>query len=104
VAIAFPDLPPDSLDSNHPAKDLRKHGALVRSAAELRDAVITLTRDETARRAALQQREAYLNLFLGGADGEASRRVASLIERLATNQDPSGAVAATTFASAGWPR
>jgi hypothetical protein len=85
VGIVLPDLHPDSLDANHPAKEFRANGRLAHSAAELRAHLVALTRDEGARQEVLKNREAYVSLFLG-ADGRATERVVALIEQLAGQQ------------------
>ena len=82
IGIVFSDLAADSLDGNHPAKNITAHGALVDSPEDLRRALTVLIHDEAERERLLRRRASYVERFLT-ADGQASKRVAQLVKALA---------------------
>lgn len=73
---------------NHPAWAIKDGCWRVRNSAELRKALVALTRDESARRALLKFRRAFIEEFLVAPDGHATQRVADLIEHLGAGKSP----------------
>lgn len=88
IAVAHPEFPRGSYSMNHPAWSYNGAWWVVSDAAELRRALVTLTRDETARAMLFKQRRDYIERFLVATDGQSIRRVADLTEHLGAGQDP----------------
>ena len=88
IAVTHPDLGCGSLNLNHPAWAFKEAWWLVRDTAELRRALMVLTRDEHARQAQLSHRRTYIERFLVASDGRATQRVADLVEHLGAGKDP----------------
>jgi hypothetical protein len=93
IAIAHPEVPYGRYCMNHPAWGYKGAWRVVSDAAELRQALVTLTRDNDARAALLKHRRAYIDRFLVAADGQSSRRVADLAEHIASGEDTGSFVA-----------
>ncbi len=88
IAISHPEFPSGSLTINHSAWAFKEAWWLVRDTAELRRALMVLTRDEHARQAQLSHRRTYIERFLVASDGRATQRVADLVEHLGAGKDP----------------
>lgn len=84
IGIRFAEIPPGSSNLNHPARgpEFRTCCRVVQDTSELREALVSLTRNAAAREALLKDRERYLERFYVASDGGASDRLAGLIEHL----------------------
>ncbi len=88
IGIRHPEQPLGSFGLNYSAKDYREVCSLVADIGELREAMISLTRDAAARARLTERRSSYIKKFLFAADGRSSARAADLIEHLAAGKPP----------------
>lgn len=88
IGIRHPEQPFGSGSQNHPAKDYHEVCRVVTDVAELREAMIALTRDAAARARLIERRGSYVEKFLFAGDGCSSARAADLVEHLASGNKP----------------
>lgn len=89
IAVIHPELDRGSLNMKHPAWRFKGAWWEVEDSVQLRKALYALTRDEEARNELLRHRKQYIERFLVASDGQASERVADLVEHLGMGKEPS---------------
>jgi len=88
IAVSHPEFPYGRYTMNHPAWGYKGAWRVVSDTTDLRQALLSLTRDPAARAELLSHRRAYIERFLVAADGASSRRVAELVQHLAEGKGP----------------